>query len=107
MPFPANASIMASAISVPRSSWRKWAAPSIRTCSPAVDSSSVKRSPARGKGNTGSVSENATSAGLSQPARASLTATISAAPVSSGVSGTSSGKRCAPALLSGFGYGAS
>src|SRR3954454_23696316 len=43
-----NAASMASAISRPRSSWRKWAAPSIRTCSSTVGISSMKRSPARG-----------------------------------------------------------
>ena len=67
----------------------------------------MNRSPARGNGKTGSASENATSAGLSQPRSASRVATISARPASSSVSGTSSGKRCAPALLSAFGNGAS
>ena len=67
----------------------------------------MNRSPALGNGNTGSVSEKATSAGLSQRPRASRVACISATPGSSIVSGTSSGKRCAPALLSGVGNGAS
>ena len=71
-------------------------------------SASVNCSPARGNGNTGSVSENATSTGLSQLAkRVAHGAHLGGAGVVVGVSGTSSGKRCAPALLSGVGKGAS
>ena len=51
--------------------------------SPAVGMASQKISPARGYGNTGSESENATMAGLSQRESASSTAFISAAPTAS------------------------
>ena len=72
----------------------------MRTWSPAVGMSAVNCSPARGNGNTGSLSENATSTGLSQLANASRTARISAAPTSSSDVGTRNGNLWAPALLS-------
>src|SRR3954453_6187941 len=71
------------AICSPRSSCRKWAAPSILTCSVTVGIHSAKRSPERGNGNTGSLSEKATSAGFSHCVRASTTARISSAPATS------------------------
>ena len=67
----------------------------------------MKRSPAFGKGNTGSVSEKARKAGLSQRESSSATAPISAAPGSSSEIGTSSGNCAAPALDSTVGNGAS
>ena len=55
-------------------------APSIRVCESTLGIVSTNRSPARGNGNTGSESENATSAGLSQRESSSITRPISAAP---------------------------
>src|SRR5262245_4732006 len=95
------------AICSPRSSCRKWAAPSILTCSVAVGIQSRNRSPARGKGNTGSLSEKATSAGFSQPCRASASFRMATAPGSFSSVGTSSGNCAAPAFDSGVGKGAS
>ena len=48
-----KASSIAATISGPRSSWRKWAAPVICTCSPTPGISSVNCSPARGTGRPG------------------------------------------------------
>lgn len=56
-----------------------------------------------GNGNTGSLSENATSTGLSHSPRAARTARISAAPTSASDVGTRNGNRWTPALLSAVG----
>ena len=60
---------MAAAICSPRSSWRKWAPPSITTWGPAPGTLFTKTSPDFGLGKTGSESENATSVGFSQRAQ--------------------------------------
>ncbi len=67
----------------------------------------MKRSPARGNGKTGSLSENATRAGFSQRVSSSITMRISAAPGWPSSIGTSSGNCAAPAFDSGVGHGAS
>ena len=79
----------------------------MRTCSPAAGMSAVNCSPARGNGKTGSSSENATSAGLSQLRQAvAHGAHLGGADVVVGA-GPATGTLCAPALLSGVGKGAS